>query len=39
LHPGIPLASNDDATLVEEAAKVDTVIAEFPTTLASASDS
>ena len=32
---GIPLASHDDATLahVEEAAKVGTVVAEFPTTL------
>jgi alpha-D-ribose 1-methylphosphonate 5-triphosphate diphosphatase PhnM len=34
-----PLASDDDATLFDETAKVDTVIAEFPTTLARASDS
>jgi alpha-D-ribose 1-methylphosphonate 5-triphosphate diphosphatase len=35
---GIPLASHDDATLahVEEAAKVGTVVAEFPTTLEAA---
>jgi alpha-D-ribose 1-methylphosphonate 5-triphosphate diphosphatase PhnM len=34
---GLGGASDDDATLLEEAAKVGTLIAEFPTTPASAS--